>query len=190
MANRARACGLSQEVQQKIAKQYHADLEQILILWITAQCGKDVGRPQPRHENIQNRLRDGVLCERINGRYVPRGAGPVKKIQASSVAFKWMEQMSQFLSAAKRYGIYSTDIFQTRDLWEGKMACVQRTLMKLGGLAVAWVMGFSLGIPAGFLRNPRKALRTYRTTSCKRMGTNHRASQAGMTGYGMSCQFL
>ncbi|KAK1329277.1 hypothetical protein QTO34_011458 [Cnephaeus nilssonii] len=62
MASRGPACGLSQEVQQKIAKQYNADLEQILIQWITAQCDKDMGRPQPRHENIQNRLRDGTRC--------------------------------------------------------------------------------------------------------------------------------
>lgn len=61
MANRGPAYGLSREVQQKIEKQYDADLEQILIQWITAQCRKDVGRPQPGRENFQNWLKDGTV---------------------------------------------------------------------------------------------------------------------------------
>jgi hypothetical protein len=59
-----------------------------------------------------------VLCELINALY-PEGQAPVKKIQASTMAFKQMEQISQFLQAAERYGINTTDIFQTVDLWEG-----------------------------------------------------------------------
>lgn len=35
------------------------------------------------------------------------------------MAFKQMEQISQFLKAAEGYGINTTDIFQTVDLWEG-----------------------------------------------------------------------
>ncbi|KAL4673836.1 hypothetical protein H8959_017770 [Pygathrix nigripes] len=151
MANRGPAYGLSREVQQKIEKQYDADLEQILIQWITTQCRKDVGRPQPGRENFQNWLKDGtVLCELINALY-PEGQAPVKKIQASTMAFKQMEQISQFLQAAERYGINTTDIFQTVDLWEGKnMACVQRTLMNLGGLAVARDDGLFSGDPNWF----------------------------------------
>ena len=61
MANRGPAYGLSREVQQKIEKQYDADLEQILIQWITTQCRKDVGRPQPGRENFQNWLKDGTV---------------------------------------------------------------------------------------------------------------------------------
>lgn len=60
-----------------------------------------------------------VLCELINSLY-PEGQAPVKKIQASTMAFKQMEQISQFLQAAERYGINTTDIFQTVDLWEGE----------------------------------------------------------------------
>lgn len=30
-----------------------------------------------------------------------------------------MEQISQFLKAAEIYGVRTTDIFQTVDLWEG-----------------------------------------------------------------------
>lgn len=37
------------------------------------------------------------------------------------MAFKQMEQISQFLKAAEVYGVRTTDIFQTVDLWEGKL---------------------------------------------------------------------
>ncbi|KAL6035088.1 hypothetical protein STEG23_027282 [Scotinomys teguina] len=151
MTNQGPSYSLSREVKRKIEKQYDADLEQILIQWITTQCRKDVGQPQPRRENFQNWLEDGaVLCELINSLY-PEGQAPVKKNQASTVAFKQKEQISQFLQAAERYSINTTDIFPTVDLWEGKgMVCVQQTLMNLGGLAVARDDGLFSGDP-----NPR-----------------------------------
>lgn len=36
------------------------------------------------------------------------------------MAFKQMELISQFLSAAEKYGVAKTDMFQTVDLWEGQ----------------------------------------------------------------------
>lgn len=77
-----------------------------------------------------------MLCELINSLY-PEGQAPVKKIQASTMAFKQMEQISQFLQAAERYGINTTDIFQTVDLWEGgsgPRAATQETRVGLGHL--------------------------------------------------------
>ncbi|KFP27808.1 Transgelin-2, partial [Colius striatus] len=113
MANRGPSYGLSREVQQKIDRQYDPELEQILVRWILAQCGSCATPPEPRL------LLGQVLCRLINSLH-PRGQGPVAKIQASAMAFKQMEQISQFLQAAERYGIAATDIFQTVDLWEGK----------------------------------------------------------------------
>lgn len=43
------------------------------------------------------------------------------------MAFKQMEKISQFLQAAEAYGVITTDIFQTVDLWEGTV---------MGGLLV------------------------------------------------------
>ncbi|NXN50009.1 TAGL2 protein, partial [Rynchops niger] len=151
MANRGPSYGLSREVQQKIDRQYDPELEQILVRWILAQCGSDVAQPAPGRDGFQQWLKDGtVLCRLINSLH-PRGQSPVAKIQASTMAFKQMEQISQFLQAAERYGIAATDIFQTVDLWEGKnMACVQRTLMNLGSLAVAKGDGLFVGDPNWF----------------------------------------
>ncbi|NWU58933.1 TAGL2 protein, partial [Dromas ardeola] len=120
MANRGPSYGLSREVQQKIDRQYDPELEQILVRWILAQCGGDVAQPAPGRDGFQQWLKDGtVLCRLINSLH-PRGQSPVAKIQASAMAFKQMEQISQFLQAAERYGIAATDIFQTVDLWEGE----------------------------------------------------------------------
>ncbi|XP_005059014.1 PREDICTED: transgelin-2 [Ficedula albicollis] len=152
MANRGPSYGLSREVQQKIDRQYDPELEQVLVRWILAQCGNDgVAQPAPGRDGFQQWLKDGtVLCRLINSLH-PRGQAPVAKIQASAMAFKQMEQISQFLQAAERYGIAATDIFQTVDLWEGKnMACVQRTLMNLGSLAVAKGDGLFVGDPNWF----------------------------------------
>ncbi|XP_044780299.1 transgelin-2-like [Bubalus bubalis] len=199
MANRGPAYGLNQEVRQKIDKQYDADLEQILIQWITTQCRKHVSRPQPGCKNFQNWLKNGtVLCELINGLY-PEGQAPVKKIQASTTAFKQMEQISQFLQAAKRYGINTNDISQTVDLWEGKsMACVQRILMNLGGLVVARDDGLFSGDPNWFTKkskeNPRyfpdNQLQESKNAIGLQIGTNRGASQAGVTDYAMPRQIL
>lgn len=59
-----------------------------------------------------------VLSEHINSLFA--GEKPVKKIQSSPMAFKQMEQISQFLNAAEKYGVTKTDMFQTVDLWEGQ----------------------------------------------------------------------
>ncbi|XP_063173145.1 transgelin-2 [Candoia aspera] len=199
MANRGPAYGLSREVQQKIDRQYDPELEQILIQWIGAQCGPEIGEPQPGKENFQKWLKDGtVLCLLINSLY-PKGQGPVAKIQSSSMAFKQMEQVSKFLRAAEQYGILASDIFQTVDLWEGKnMACVQRTLMNLGGLAVSKGDGFFAGDPNWFPKKSQENRRAFSDDQLRegqnviglQMGTNRGASQAGMTGYGMPRQIL
>lgn len=70
-----------------------------------------------------------ILCRLINSLY-PRGKEPIKKIQETQMAFKQMEKISQFLQAAEAYGVITTDIFQTVDLWEGTvMDGVMATLL-------------------------------------------------------------
>ncbi|XP_046879530.1 transgelin-3b isoform X2 [Hypomesus transpacificus] len=137
MANRGPSYGLSREVQEKIDQKYDQDLEARLLDWIVAQCGGNMERPQPGKQSFQTWLMDGtILCRLINSLY-PRGKEPIKKIPETQMAFKQMEKISQFLQAAEAYGVNTTDIFQTVDLWEGKdMAAVQRTLMALGNVAV------------------------------------------------------
>lgn len=155
MANKGPSYGLSRQVQDKIDSKYDPELEQVLVEWISRQCGADVGRPESGKLGFQAWLKDGrvsgglllftsintlapwqgsstcspsppltppslpqILSQLVNSLFV--GDKPVKKIQTSTMAFKQMEQISQFLKAAEAYGVSKTDMFQTVDLWEGQ----------------------------------------------------------------------
>ena len=59
--------------------------------------------------------------------------GSVKKINENKMAFKMMENISNFLSALEKYGVSRHDLFQTVDLYEGQnMVQVVNTLHALG----------------------------------------------------------
>ncbi|KAA0717223.1 Transgelin-2 [Triplophysa tibetana] len=198
MANKGPSYGLSREVQSKIDKKYDPDLEERLVQWIIAQCGDGVGKPQAGKQGFQEWLKDGcVLCGLINSLH--KDSKPVKKVQSSGMAFKQMEQISQFLGAAERYGVTKSDIFQTVDLWEGKdLAAVQMTLMSLGSLAVTKDDGCYQGDPSWFHKKAQENRRDFTDDQLKegqsviglQMGTNKGASQAGMTGYGRPRQIF
>lgn len=68
------------------------------------------------------------------------------------MAFKQMEQISQFLQAAERYGIAATDIFQTVDLWEGEW------LGGRGGPGWGWT-GTGLSLPGALQGRTWRACR-------------------------------
>ncbi|XP_043936897.1 transgelin [Protopterus annectens] len=199
MANKGPAYGLSREVQSKIEKKYDNELESRLVDWIIAQCGAQVGRPAEGRLAFQLWLKDGtILCQLINSLHSP-GSQPIKKIQSSTMAFKQMEQVSQFLKAAEEYGVSKTDLFQTVDLWEGKdMAAVQRTMMSLGSIAVTKGDGFYSGDPNWFMKKAQENRRDFSDEQLQegknviglQMGTNRGASQAGMTGYGRPRQIM
>ncbi|KAG7282675.1 hypothetical protein CRUP_017601 [Coryphaenoides rupestris] len=103
-----------------------------------------------------------------------------------------------FLRAAETYGIMTTDMFQTVDLWEGKdLAAVQRTLMSLGSLAVTKNDGCYKGDPSWFHRKAQENKREFsdeqlmegKSVIGLQMGTNRGASQAGMS-YGRPRQII
>ncbi|XP_026081712.1 transgelin-like [Carassius auratus] len=197
MANKGPSYGMSRQVQDKIEQKYDPELEVRLVEWIGTQCGSGVGKPEAGKLGFQAWLKDGcVLCELINTLSKDK---PVKKIQSSSMAFKQMEQISQFLSAAERYGVAKTDMFQTVDLWEGKdLAAVQRTLTALGSIAVTKDEGFFRGDPSWFFKTAQENRRDFSDDQLKegknviglQMGSNKGATQSGMTGYGRPRQIL
>lgn len=197
MANSGPAYGLSRDVKQKIDKKYDPELEEKLVMWILTQC-QGVEKPQPGKTEFQNWLKDGrVLCELINSLHGPNK--PIKKINNSSMVFKQMENISQFLTAAEKYGIKQSDLFQTVDLFEGKdLSAVQRTLMNLGSMAVTKMDGNYKGEPDWFHRKAQENKREFTEEQLAegksiiglQMGTNTQASQSGMTGYGQPRQII
>ncbi|XP_042594876.1 transgelin-like [Cyprinus carpio] len=214
MANKGPSYGMSRQVQDKIEQKYDPELEVRLVEWIGTQCGSGVGKPEAGKLGFQAWLKDGcVLCELINTLCKDK---PVKKIQSSSMAFKQMEQISQFLNAAERYGVVKTDMFQTVDLnfcaslielcfnhaaavTSGKdLAAVQRTLMALGSIAVTKDDGCFHGDPNWFFKKAQENRRDFSDGQLKegknviglQMGSNKGASQSGMTGYGRPRQIM
>lgn len=58
--------------------------------------------------------------------------GSVTKINTGKMAFKLMENISNFLEASTRYGVAKTDLFQTVDLYEAEnipQVCVMVTMV-------------------------------------------------------------
>nr|XP_049599387.1 gap junction delta-2 protein [Syngnathus scovelli] len=197
MSNRGPAYGLTREVQNKIDKKYDPELEETLVEWIVAQCGSQVGRPEAGRPGFQEWLKNGyVLGELINSLNAPNK--PIKSVKKSSTAFAQMEQISLFLTAAEKYGVTKTDIFQTVDLYESKdMAAVQRTLAALGSLAVTKNDGNYKGDPSWFHKKAQENKREFSDEQLSegknviglQMGTNKLASQAGMS-YGRPRQII
>ncbi|CAL8372100.1 transgelin [Gadus morhua] len=197
MANKGPSYGMSRQVQDKIASKYDPELEQILVEWLSRQCGSGVGKPEAGKIGFQAWLKDGcVLSELINS--LVTGDKPIKKIGSSPMAFKQMEQISQFLTAAEKYGVIKTDMFQTVDLWEGKdLAAVQRTLSALGSLAITKDEGTYRGDASWFFKKAQENRRDFSDDQMKagknviglQMGSNKGASQQGMS-YGSSRQIL
>ncbi|KAI7833360.1 kinase-like domain-containing protein, partial [Kickxella alabastrina] len=99
---------------------------------------------------LKDSLRDGVvLCRLIN----TLRPGAIKRINTRSLPFTQMENIGNFLSAAQKLGLESTDLFQTVDLYEGKN--IPRVIMTL--LTIARVVA---GIP---LNSHRKLIDAQRT---------------------------
>uniref|UniRef100_A0A670IQS9 Transgelin n=1 Tax=Podarcis muralis TaxID=64176 RepID=A0A670IQS9_PODMU len=190
MANRGPSYGLSREVQEKIEQKYDTELESRLVDWIIIQCGENTEHPPPGRQHFQKWLMDGTVSNSLIVYML--GKKPIPKITESKMAFKQMEQISQFLKAAEIYGIRTTDIFQT------DMAAVQRTLMALGSEAVTRDDGCYRGDPAWFHRKAQKNRRGFSEEQLRQgqnviglqMGSNKGASQSGMTGYGMPRQII
>ncbi|KAJ2747813.1 Protein kinase of the Mitotic Exit Network [Coemansia sp. BCRC 34301] len=99
---------------------------------------------------LRDSLRDGVvLCHLIN----TLRPGAIKRINTRSLPFTQMENIGNFLAAARKLGLESSDLFQTVDLYEGKN--MPRVIMTL--LTIARVVA---GIPLNSHRKLADAQRS------------------------------
>ncbi|KAI1319133.1 hypothetical protein EDD11_004776 [Mortierella claussenii] len=97
---------------------------------------RTVGQPLPSND-LHSSLKDGVILCRLANRLRP---GTVEQISLKNLPFVKMENISNFLTAARQLGVQSSDLFQTVDLYEGKdMTQVVSTILTLervvGGVA-------------------------------------------------------
>ncbi|KAH8863047.1 Myophilin isoform 1 [Schistosoma japonicum] len=127
MANQPLASGLSAQVKKKLEGKRDRDQEQSVLDWIDAVLGTKVDRSKP-YEEV---LKDGVLLCKVINKLKP---GSVKKInENSTMPFKIMENINAFQEAIKAYGVPTSDVFQTVDLFEKKdIAQVTQCIYALG----------------------------------------------------------
>ncbi|XP_060530864.1 muscle-specific protein 20 [Cylas formicarius] len=117
---------LERQVQAKIAAKRNPQQDKEAQEWVETILGAKFP-PGQLYEDV---LKDGtILCQLIN-KLAP---GSIPKINTSGGQFKFMENITNFQAAIKKYGVPDIDVFQTVDLWEKKdIAQVTNTLFALG----------------------------------------------------------
>merc|ERR1712183_53293 len=126
MAYRPKGYGMTAELANKRARKFDAELASEAMGWV-----KDVLEASGNDEavnvageigsikgaaDVKGPLKNGViLCHLINSIQ----PGSVKRINESSLVFKEMENISNFLTGCEGIGCSTLDLFQTVDLYEG-----------------------------------------------------------------------
>jgi len=189
MATRGKSFGLSGEIKKKMDSKYDEEAEQEVMEWIVHHLPERKAEKPSGLENVHAWLKDGiVLCELIN-KLQP---GSVKKINKMKMAFMQMENTSNFLKAIGNFGVQSSDLFQTVDLYEAQnMAQVITTLSACGRLC--YKKGLAGIGPKESDKNERnfsaEQLQAGKNIIGLQMGTNKGASQAGQN-FGKSRQIM
>jgi len=124
MANRPKGFGMTAELARKKEAKFDADLANDCFEWmrLVLEDGgntKDAAelKPVTSSADVVKVLKNGIiLCNVIN---VVK-SGTVKKPNESSMTFKQMENISNFLTGCEKLGCSKTDLFQTVDLYEGQ----------------------------------------------------------------------
>ncbi|XP_022706571.1 myophilin-like [Varroa jacobsoni] len=180
--NRAPKSGLAAEAQKKLLSKYDAQLASEVMDWVKRIVGVDFD-PSGEMDNVHEVLKDGtILCKLIN--VLKPGSIPEKKINASKMAFKCMENINLFLDKAKEMGVMAEETFQTVDLWEKQnilavVICLQALARKAPKHGVE---GIGPKEAQGNKRNfSEEVLKAGQNVIGLQYGSNKGASQSGMS---------
>lgn len=183
MANRPKGYGLSASIQRNRAKKYDLDDEQDALAWMEAVI--DEGEVFINVEGMKqtgDALKDGVylckLMEALNPKLI-------KKINVPNAPFRCMENIGNFLKACREYGLVTTDLFQTSDLYDGTdITAVINTIHAVGRKAQQNNYNGPILGPRESTRNPREfsaeQLQEGQQLIGLQMGSNKGANQAGL----------
>jgi len=137
MANRPRGFGLTAEIQRKKASKFDSDLACEALLWISYVI-KEAENQTPKGLELAQQLanvdpditalgvhallKDGVALCILASSVIPGVVGVKKFSCPSTMPFKQMENIKQFLDFAtsKLVGCQLQDMFQTVDLYESQ----------------------------------------------------------------------
>jgi len=198
MANHGPAYGMSREIQMKNQARFVLEEAQETLEWIQTCTDTpfDISPMKMDEGLISNALKNGVqLCHLINVLAAPSEAIAYNK--NPKMPFHMMENISNFLTAIKKYGVPEISCFQTVDLYEWKQPFkVIECLRALAAVAQKnnapvpvphWVVKISKEAPRRF---SAEVLNQGQTVVGLQMGSNKGASQHGMTPYGLSRQII
>lgn len=123
---RATKSGDAYRLEQKFEERYDAEEQlgtpKLIVSWMNeVLSGEAPAFPGSSWQDIQAHLKDGVvLCKLINK--LSKAAGlPATTFNAkASSSFVAMSNIENFNNAAKAYGVPTTALFQTPDLYEGR----------------------------------------------------------------------
>ncbi|CAJ0585711.1 unnamed protein product, partial [Mesorhabditis spiculigera] len=196
MANHGPSYGLSRELEKKNNARFSLEEAIEVLYWIEEATGMSFENDPAQFSTSQHvcdALKDGVmlavLMNRLNGRdIVPCNMRP-------KMPFHKMENISNFLQAAKNYGVSEISLFQTVDLYENKQPYKVIECLRFLA-AVAQAKGAPVPFPQWVVKlatnNPRRfdegTMRSGDTVIPLQYGTNKCASQKGMTPYGLARQ--
>ncbi|KAK9768145.1 calponin [Basidiobolus ranarum] len=103
--------GIDRDLARKIAGKYDPERERQARAWIETVLGESLP-----YDNFFDSLHDGIILCKLVDKVFP-GQG---RYNTSKLAFKQMENINKFLTAAGQLGCPSVDLFQTVDLYEKK----------------------------------------------------------------------
>jgi len=178
-ATRAAKSGLAAEAQRKIMSKYNEEHAQECLQWVKAVTSAEISTSGDM-DNFFEILKDGVLLCQLANDLKP---GSVKRINSSTMAFKCMENINNFLAAATAFGVPTQEQFQTVDLWERQnLNSVVICLQSLGR------KGGNFGKPSIGPKEASKNVRNFSDEQLKQgesiislqYGSNKGATQSGI----------
>jgi len=120
--------GLDADLKNKMAAKLDPQKMAQALAWMENLSGMKAGS-----QTLQEFLKDGiVLCKAINAIQ----PGTVKTVNHSKMPFPQMENTARYLEVCKAWGMKSSDLFQTKDLYENaNMVIVVDNIHQLGALS-------------------------------------------------------
>ncbi|XP_065648304.1 myophilin [Hydra vulgaris] len=180
MAERPSGYGFTAEISNKIQGKYDVAMEQEALKWIAKLVPEAKMQGVTGSTQVHEKLKDGIILCKLIEKLQPNS---IKNINTNKMAFKQMENISNFLAAAEKFGVSRTDSFQTVDLYEAtNMAQVIVMLHALGRKASS--KGLNGIGPKEASENKRQfseeQLRAGDGHIGLQMGTNKHANQSGL----------
>jgi len=147
---RAGKSGDAYRTEQKFEQRYDEEEKlgtpAAIIAWIQKVVGSGMTPfPGGDWQSIHNHLKDGViLCKLINVLNTFAGKPAQKFTPKANSSFVAMANIENFNTGAKDFGVPSTALFQTTDLYEGRKAPMLNVINSLNQLGfVANAKGFN-----------------------------------------------